>query len=99
MPATGLLFLFKTWHVAGKGRFYAWPDALVHLKKKDFFMSLFQVGFIYTHSTLPSHILAQKNRHLQKMPIFKIPIYSLASYLNTNTLVILLTRYQLIRNI
>ena len=37
---TGLLLLFKTWHVAGKGkgRYYAWPDALAHQKRKRVFM-------------------------------------------------------------
>ncbi|PEE40709.1 hypothetical protein COL91_00065 [Bacillus pseudomycoides] len=40
-------FVF-TWHGAQKGfdRFYAWPDALSHLKKSGF-LSVFQFVFIY----------------------------------------------------
>ncbi|CAI8914958.1 hypothetical protein EMIT079MI2_30241 [Bacillus sp. IT-79MI2] len=42
------LFVF-TGHGAGKGsdRFYAWSDALFHLKKKDF-MPFLKFVFIYS---------------------------------------------------
>ncbi|EEM18649.1 hypothetical protein bpmyx0001_5030 [Bacillus pseudomycoides DSM 12442] len=36
------------WDRIGKefDRFYAWPNALVHLKRKEVFMSFFQLVFI-----------------------------------------------------
>jgi len=45
MAATCFLVLFSSLHVVGKGpdRFYAWPDALVLLKRKEFLYRLFDL--------------------------------------------------------